>query len=629
LLRTALSGRRSRFEFTYGCHGPHQLRWFRASGSWINVGERQLLLVRHATMSPLQEGRDAIARLPLAATVKFQRLAMLDAVGHVGTIEGQCGEAPVRTTADLLRDFRVPDPVAVRVRTCLESGSALLQGFALVSSLGAAVHADLRVDPLRGADGRMLACMVLQNELVEVRGDEAAPGGEHSSRPAHFAIGAQCMFESVLDEPEPRIVWVDGDFAAIFGCEPEVMLRAGMRSFYPDEEWSRAEQRVAAMRRGERVQGVFRILRADAQQRWVEIMAEPILDSNGTPTRAVGVFRDVTDDICAADHLRSGAHVERIGTWQRDLPTGRIRWSRETYDLFEQDPANFEPSLDWLRQTFGRAAAQWLYPGEDSDSRFDAPLEFDTPIHLRSGLLRWLRIRGAVQRDASGPIRVMGTVEDVTERRRLQQLMIESIESERRRIGLDLHDSLGQQLTALSAQIGTMDQRLKSGAAPTVEDFRELLEIVGETHAGVRSIAAGLAPSSDRPGMLVAGLENLAARLSGTVSVRADCRDDAARAAAERLPVSSATHLLRIAQEAASNALRHGRPRNVLITLALAPDRRQLVLSIADDGCGFAIDSGPGGFGLQNMRYRASLLAARLEVRSGVGVLVKCVLQVP
>ena len=87
-----------------------------------------------------------------------------------------------------------------------------------------------------------------------------------------------------------------------------------------------------------------------------------------------------------------------------------------------------------------------------------------------------------------------------------------------------------------------------------------------------------------------------------------------------------ATHLYRIVQEAINNAVKHGKAKRIFISLKPAGDR--FVLNVTDDGVGFSNETKKnGGMGLHIMKYRASVLAAALEVRSGmdgVGTTVVC-----
>jgi len=91
----------------------------------------------------------------------------------------------------------------------------------------------------------------------------------------------------------------------------------------------------------------------------------------------------------------------------------------------------------------------------------------------------------------------------------------------------------------------------------------------------------------------------------------------------------AATHLYRIAQESINNAVKHGKAKNIRISLKQGGDK--VALSISDDGVGFAPDAkkGPGGgMGLHIMKYRASVLDAALDVRSGgagAGTTVTCI----
>jgi two-component system CheB/CheR fusion protein len=93
---------------------------------------------------------------------------------------------------------------------------------------------------------------------------------------------------------------------------------------------------------------------------------------------------------------------------------------------------------------------------------------------------------------------------------------------------------------------------------------------------------------------------------------------------------STASHLYRIAQEAVANALKHGQPRKILISLCQKRDR--LVMEVFDDGKGFLLSTGSGpGLGLRVMRYRASLFGGELQVKTspGRGTRITCTAPLP
>lgn len=209
------------------------------------------------------------------------------------------------------------------------------------------------------------------------------------------------------------------------------------------------------------------------------------------------------------------------------------------------------------------------------------------------------------------------------ERRRLEREILEVGERERHGIGADLHDGLGQQLTALEF----LCTSLKADAAGHPR-LREQLELMGrmlrEAITQTRFLARGLVPVGSGPDALQNGLTELAERITSLGGVRCglDCP--------QPVPVGDpfvAGHLYRIAQEAVNNAVKHARATTV--TVRLATEAGTLRLEVSDDGRGLPRSSGQrSGLGLGVMRHRANVIGATLTVtsrRSG-GVTVTCLL---
>lgn len=210
------------------------------------------------------------------------------------------------------------------------------------------------------------------------------------------------------------------------------------------------------------------------------------------------------------------------------------------------------------------------------------------------------------------------------ERRRLESEILAIGERERFSIGADLHDGLGQQLTAIEL-ICTGLKADSRGQAPALTEGLELLgRMLRETIVQTRYLAHGLVPIGNEPDALQIGLTELVAY---TQSLRrVDCRFDCP--ADVLLPDRTvAGHLYRIAQEAINNAVKHSRAKQV--TVRLLERAGAVVLGIADDGVGLATDrASKGGAGLGVMQHRAGLVGARLEIVSppGGGVVVTCTL---
>lgn len=204
---------------------------------------------------------------------------------------------------------------------------------------------------------------------------------------------------------------------------------------------------------------------------------------------------------------------------------------------------------------------------------------------------------------------VVVNARDVTASRELEQAVLEIREKEQHRIGQDLHDGLCQRLTGIAFMSNTVEEKLLTRSLPEAEDVALIAERINESIAEARSLIRGLHPVDLAEQGLPAALDQLAAdteRLYGTSCVF-KCQPG--------LPghdSAAATHLYRIAQEALSNAAKHGKASQILIELARTDETT--VLTIRDDGIGLPEEI-EEGIGIQSMRSRAGALGASLEVR--------------
>jgi len=200
---------------------------------------------------------------------------------------------------------------------------------------------------------------------------------------------------------------------------------------------------------------------------------------------------------------------------------------------------------------------------------------------------------------------------EMAERRRLDQEIAQVADRERRRLGQDLHDTLGQHLTgtALAAQV--LKEKLASRSAPEVGEAEKLVHYVEEGIDLTRSLARGFfSPELDAEGLTVA-LQNLAENVSERFRIRCVINGDQSILIHDR---TIANQLYRIAQEAVTNAVKHGAARQV--DIRLAKDGPDLCLTIIDDGIGFP-DTPPksGGLGLRLMQHGAAMTGATFDVR--------------
>jgi len=246
----------------------------------------------------------------------------------------------------------------------------------------------------------------------------------------------------------------------------------------------------------------------------------------------------------------------------------------------------------------------------------------------RSGERRLVAWSNSALLDDRGSVEYVISVGiDITERRRLEQEILQISDLEQRRIGQDLHDGLCQHLAAIELMSEILEQRLarksKSDAARVEEIARQVREAISQT----RLLARGLSPVVVESEGLMSALHELAEYTERMFRVACEFRCPK--------PVlvhnhATATHLYRIGQEAISNAVRHGKAKRIVIRLGRIGD--QMRLEIKDNGSGLPADlSQAKGMGLRIMRYRAAMIGGSLSVQSQAegGTLVTCSIQNP
>src|SRR5438876_3633243 len=245
---------------------------------------------------------------------------------------------------------------------------------------------------------------------------------------------------------------------------------------------------------------------------------------------------------------------------------------------------------------------------------------------LFAGLLSKLRtLVGELDRRVQE--RTAALQREVAERQRLDREIAQVADRERRRLGQDLHDRLGQHLTgtALAAQV--LKDKLATKSAPEVPEAEKLVRYVEEGIDLTRNLARGFfSPELEADGLSVA-LEGLAENISERFTINCIFHGG------DSIPVRDsavATQLYRIAQEAVTNAAKHAAAENIDIRVTV--NGSELALTITDDGVGIP-DKLPDskGLGLRLMRHGAALIGATLSVQrhGGNGTAAICKLRIP
>lgn len=215
----------------------------------------------------------------------------------------------------------------------------------------------------------------------------------------------------------------------------------------------------------------------------------------------------------------------------------------------------------------------------------------------------------------------------VIERDRLQRQLVDAVWNQHRRLGQELHDTLGQALTGIGMLADSLTKRMQSQNLPEAAKLAEIGAMIQQAKTEVRQLSKGLYPVDVDAQGLSAALEDLALATEQRTHIPCVLTGDPEI----QIPDNEvATHLYRIAQEAVLNAVKHGQPGKIII--GLKKTRGQVTLTVRDDGSGLPA---PGttsvtgrGLGTHIMRYRAAAMGAKLSMESAdnCGTLVSCTL---
>jgi len=226
--------------------------------------------------------------------------------------------------------------------------------------------------------------------------------------------------------------------------------------------------------------------------------------------------------------------------------------------------------------------------------------------------------------ELSGEKRILFVVQDVSERKQLESEIIEITNRERRRLGADLHDGLGQELTGISLMLRSLAKRAGLAAFEAVPELDEIIALVNHAIQSARKMALGISPVTLERGGLLPALQTLIgwSRASYSVDVRLRLSVRSPLLIGE----SAAAHLYLIVQEAINNAVKHGRARSIAVTVRT--NRARLSLSITDDGVGIADNPARGaGMGLKLMEYRCAVIGGVMKIKRlpDGGTRIRCV----
>jgi PAS domain S-box-containing protein len=326
------------------------------------------------------------------------------------------------------------------------------------------------------------------------------------------------------------------------------------------------------------------------------------------------------------ERLRLAQQAARIGAFEWNAATEVDMWTPELEAMYGLRPGGFARTL--------RAWEELIHPDDRANAvalikqalETGLPTEGEWRVIWPDGTVHWLFGRWQAFKDESGkPLTMTGVNIDVTERKRLEREIIETSDSEMRRIGHDLHDGAGQRLTALALFCASLQQELQTDAPKFSERFKKIGNELHETIRQIRMLSHGLAPISFEENGLAEALRRLASDTSSVAKVNCEFTESATRTICDP---QTASQLYRIGQEAVTNALKHGKAGKIQIILE--SNQKGTELRVSDNGKGFSQTVANGyGLGLHAMKYRADQIGAELRINSQIaqGTCITCTLR--
>ena len=456
---------------------------------------------------------------------------------------------------------------------------------------------------------------------------------EQSLRLLGYAVeqSKECIIitDTELDFPGPKIVFVNAAFTAMTGYTAEEAMGKTPRFLQgPRTDRTVLRRLRQSLARGEAFAGETINYRKNGTECHLEWQIAPVRNANGKATHFVAIQRDITerqaaDKILRASEERFRQLAENLHevVWIRNVGLRRLEFISAAYERI------------WQRSLadLSRRPEDWqdaIHPDDRARISEEAELalaggEFDQSYRIvwPNGSIRWIRARTFPIRDGQGTlVRIAGIAEDITERKLSEQKqenfkgalqtltnrLFEVQEEERRHLARELHDEIGQSLTAAKLEIEAA-KRLKELASVTLR-LDDSLAVIERLLGSVRAMSFDLRPALlDEVGLAAA--------------VRGHARSQAERgglivqiAVSDSLPRADPSveiACFRVMQEALTNVLRHARARAVEIRLDCVGGA--LCLSVRDDGIGFDVAAAEARaasgqtFGLLSMRERVSL----------------------
>lgn len=525
-----------------------------------------------------------------------------------------------------------------------KSGDSFTIEYRIVTQLGALKHIRAFGHAVKDSAGRILGLFGVAQDITEYKNAEIAMR-RIASEMQMISAQKEAHLQLVIDTI-PAMAWsataeggldfVNQRWLEYSGLSREEALQKSDDVIHPEDRHGVTQAWTAAMASGHSFEKEIRLRDASGEYRWFLVRTVPLRDEQGRIAKWYGTSTDIEDHRRAEEALRESeekfrqiAENIREVFWMATPPIDKLLYISPAYETIWERP------LEAL-STAPRSFLDVIHDGDRErvlrlrDGTTNKPFELEYRIVRPDGSTRWIRDRAFPIRNSAGEIyRIAGVADDITERKHaelavqnaaveleaLSRRLVDLQESERMQLASELHDRVGQTLTALNINLKIIANAVLPHVAEEVRlrlaDAQALLESAMEV---IGNVMAELHPPMLEDQGLLSALRWYANQFAARAEIAVVVRG---LDSGERLEGKIEIALFRIAQEALNNVVKHARANHVEITVSKGP--LESVMTVQDDGIG--LDACPSrgsrpAFGMITMRERSLAVGGALEVKT-------------